>query len=517
MQSESRTTKSLKNAFVNVFYLLLQTIVGFWSRKVFYDYLGSEVLGLSTTADSLLNFLNIAESGIGTAIAYFLYAPLNEKDTLSIRKIVALQGWIYRRIATCILVCAMLLMLSFPWIFSDIHVPLWYAYAMFGVLLFANMLGYYANYRSTLLAADQKNYLVVNATKFSTIAFNVFLILYLPYSSHPFLIFILTNLLGSIIGSIWLNYTIRKEYPWLTGVEQTGKQLLDEYPEMFEKTKQLFIHKTAGFVVYYLSPLIMYSFGTLTLIAYYGNYLSIIEKGRNIVSQAFAGTNAAIGSVVAGKDVEHMQNLFWELVDSRLFISTTIMFIFTVCTEPIIALWLSPDYLLGKPLLFLVILSSWLFLNRNVFDAYKDAFGLFHDVWAPIVESAISISVSIVGGYFFGIKGVILGSIVALMTIVYVWKPYCVFHMGFKVPFISKYIVPYLYRSLIAFVSFILLYVLTNQFEYPLNNAMALLGYSLVISVVSLVYFYIIFMLLYPGMRRFNERISSLLKVKLKR
>ena len=132
---------------------------------MFYDYLGSEVLGLDTTAQSLLQFLNIAESGVGTAVAFFLYAPLYNKDTLTINDIITLQGWIYRRVATLILVVSLLLMLFFPLIFSNITVPLWYAYATFTVLLFGNLLGYYVNYRQCLLAADQKQYKVTKATQ----------------------------------------------------------------------------------------------------------------------------------------------------------------------------------------------------------------------------------------------------------------------------------------------------------------------------------------------------------------
>ena len=50
MLQESRTSKSLKNAQVALIYYFLQLALGFISRKVFFDYLGSEVLGLNTTA-----------------------------------------------------------------------------------------------------------------------------------------------------------------------------------------------------------------------------------------------------------------------------------------------------------------------------------------------------------------------------------------------------------------------------------------------------------------------------------
>lgn len=108
--NESRTSKSIKNAQVSLIYYFIQLVLGFFSRKVFFDYLGSEILGLNTTAGNLLGFLNLAELGIGMSVGYFLYQPLYDKDVVRINKIITLQGWIYRRIAYAIIVGACVLM-----------------------------------------------------------------------------------------------------------------------------------------------------------------------------------------------------------------------------------------------------------------------------------------------------------------------------------------------------------------------------------------------------------------------
>lgn len=214
--SESRTSKSIKNANVALFFYFVQMIIGFWSRKVFYEYLGSEVLGLDTTATTMLGFLNLAELGVGSAVGYFLYKPMFDGDTDKINEIVSLQGWIYRRVALIIIVAASILMCFFPLIFKDIQIPLWYAYATFGVMLFGALLGYFVNYKMCVLYADQKGYKTTKVTLTAGMLFKIMLIILLPIVSHPFLLYIGTNLAGVIFGSIWLNYVLKKEYPWLS-------------------------------------------------------------------------------------------------------------------------------------------------------------------------------------------------------------------------------------------------------------------------------------------------------------
>ena len=84
-----RTKNSLRNSFVAVGLQLVALLIGFWSRRIFLNHLGTELLGLNTTANSLLQFLNLAELGIGSAIGVTLYKPLFENDKNKIREVVA--------------------------------------------------------------------------------------------------------------------------------------------------------------------------------------------------------------------------------------------------------------------------------------------------------------------------------------------------------------------------------------------------------------------------------------------
>ena len=77
MSTNSRLKKSLKNAKVGALFFLFNLILQFLFRKILLEKLGIEVLGLNTTALNLLQFLNLAELGIGASVGYSLYKPLS--------------------------------------------------------------------------------------------------------------------------------------------------------------------------------------------------------------------------------------------------------------------------------------------------------------------------------------------------------------------------------------------------------------------------------------------------------
>ena len=164
MVAESRTAKSLRNAKVALLFYFLNLVLQFFSRRIFLDYLGSEVLGLNTTAQNLLGFLNLAELGVGSAVAYNLYKPLYDKDINAVNAIVSIQGWLYQRIALGVIAGACVLMCFFPLIFSKAQIPLWYTYGSFIALLVSTLLGYFVNYRQIVLSANQKEYKITSVS-----------------------------------------------------------------------------------------------------------------------------------------------------------------------------------------------------------------------------------------------------------------------------------------------------------------------------------------------------------------
>lgn len=455
--NESRTSKSIKNAQVSLIYYFIQLILGFFSRKVFFDYLGSEVLGLNTTASNLLGFLNLAELGIGMSIGYFLYQPLYENNIERLNKIIALQGWMYRHIAFLIIGLACILSCFFPFIFEDSPLPLYYAYITFGTLLFSSMLGYFINYKQIILQADQKNYKVQRITQGIIVIKTVFQISVMPIVTYPFFFWTITEITFSTISAYILTMVIKKEYPWLQTRRYKGKELLEEFPDIITKTKQVFFHKIATVILTQSTPLIMYAYSTLTIIAYYGNYQMIIGKVGYLLEMIFNSTSAGIGNLIASKDEKKIISIFWELSDSRLCFSSIGLLSLYFAIQPFITLWLGKGYLLSDFFLILLLISTLISVNRTTVYAYIGGYGLFKDVWATIIEAVLNIGLSLVFGYLLGFEGVICGVIIGQIFIPCLWKPYFLFRYGFKRKALQHFFLPQLKRILYIIADFILI------------------------------------------------------------
>ena len=272
---ESRTAKSLKNSVVALLFYFINLGLQFFSRKIFLEHLGAEVLGLNTTATNLLQFLNLAELGVGAAIGYSLYKPLAEKNRQQINEIVSVQGYLYYKIGLFVGGIAVLLMCFFPWIFSKAEVPAWYTYTTFIVLLIAALSGYFFNYKQIVLTSDQKNYklnYVVQGIKNIKV---VLQILAINYLSDGYVWWLGLEFVAAIVTIFGINAVVRKEYPWLHTDYRQGKNLIHKYSHITRKTKQLFFHKIASFVVSQSSPIVVYAFTSLTVVAIYGNYMLI--------------------------------------------------------------------------------------------------------------------------------------------------------------------------------------------------------------------------------------------------
>lgn len=431
--------KSLLNARVNVVFYFLTLFFAFFSRKIFLDCLGADFIGLTGTLGNILGYLNLAELGISASVGYFLFKPIQSNDRAEIQDILSVLGYLYSKIGLVILTVGLLVSLSFPFVFSNTGLGLGIVYFSFYSLLGSALIGYFINYRQILLSADQKNYLVAIYFQSANLA-KIALQIFLAYTYKNLYVWVSVEFLFGILGCVILNWKINKEYPWLRVNKRNGRALLSKYPDITGKTKQIFIHKIKDFLLVKSDELFIFIFVSLKMVALYGNYLIITSKLISLFSSITSSIGAGIGNLVAEGNKPHILRVFWQITTMQHFIAAFLCFSLYNFLEPFIGHWLGTEYILDHNILVLLLVFIYITNSRNSVDCFNYAYGLYADVWSAWAELVINITITVIFGLRWGIAGILLGKIVSLLAIVVLWKPYYLFHSGFKMPALGYWV-----------------------------------------------------------------------------
>lgn len=506
MPYESRVKKSLLNARVNLIFYFLSLAVAFFSRKIFLDTLSADFLGLTGTLINLLGFLNLAELGINSAIGYVLYKPLFEHNENKINEIISVFGYIYRWVGFVILGSGCILSCFLPFIFPNNVFDLRIIYFAFFSYLASSLIGYFANYKQTLLGADQKNY-VITAYFQSAVLLKTLLQIGVAYYTRNYYLWIGLELLLGITHSIILNWKIHQTYPWLKSEVRQGKMLLQKYPEVMKFTKQLFVHKIGGFIQYQTAPFLIYAFVSLKTVAFYGNYTIIIDKINQLVNNLLGSTNAGVGNLIAEGDQKKIQQVFWELLGVRFLIAGVISFALLQLTSPFISLWLGKEYVLPPYILVLIVFNAFIGYTRGATDQFLYGYGLFSDTWSPIAEVCINLTVALIGGSLWGLPGVLLGGIVSLFIIIGIWKPYFLYSRGFKTSILYYWINYFKHLGILVLVGILCYHLIPITCFTPESSYINWIKYGTVLTVTYLILAYGLFYLATPGIKAFTKRI----------
>lgn len=433
MARESRVKKSLLNARINLICYFVSLLVAFFTRKIFLNQLGTEFIGLTGTLQSLLGFLNMAELGVGTAIGYVLYKPIYDNDKIKINEIISVFGYLYRCIGLFIIGAGVVLSLFLPWIFPDINFSWGVIYFGFYAYLASSMLGYFVNYKQTLLSADQRNYVVTGYFQAATTA-KVIVQMILALTIRNLYVYFAIELLFGIINSVILQWKINVTYPWLRSEVKLGKQLFKKYPEIGKYVKQLFVHKIGAFVQFQLSPFLIYAYVSLPVVALYGNYTLITQRVQSFLTAILNSTGAGVGNLISEGNKDKIYSVYQELLSFRFFIAGYFVMCIYMLINRFICVWLGAEYEMSHGVVVLICVQLFMQMVREVTDQFIFGYGLFYDTWAPLVESFLFVIVSMILGSLYGLEGVLVGPLISTFVIVYLWKPYFLFSKGFRYP-----------------------------------------------------------------------------------
>lgn len=462
MKNRSRTEYSVLNIMTGIGGFLINTILGFVCRIVFVYCLSAEYLGVNGLFTNILSMLSLAELGVGGAIVYALYKPLAVNDENKIASLVQLYGKAYQIIGSVIAIIGLFLMPFLKIIITeqpDISESL---YLLYGINLFNTVLTYFFSYRTSLLIAAQRNYIVAGVNYVITIIQSVLQIIFLLIFRN-YLVYLLIQTVGTITYNFIASRIAVKQFPFIVN-KDISPLPKDEKKIIFKNVCDLMIYKVSGLLVNSTDNILITFFGGLSTTGVASNYTLLVNTLNSLLGQVFNGLTASIGNHNASETEEKKFEMFNFLNMMNFWIFGWAALGIYFCSSDLVKLCFGEEYLLTPDIPFVLALNFFTVGMMNAIWTYKHTLGLFHyGRFVQVFTGIFNIVFSVVMGTYWGLFGILFATFIArLLTNVW-YDIYVVYKHGFgKSPIlylkrIIKYLIVLFVTALLCNISFLML------------------------------------------------------------
>ena len=164
--------KGTINVTVSIVFRMVILILNILVRRYLIRCIGDEINGLNSLYISILDFLAVAELGVGSAITFCMYKPIVDGDNDKVSALYGLFTKLYLIIGGIILAAGCIIMPLLPFVakgYQDVDVNL---YLTFGLTLIAVVMTYLFSSKTSLINAYKNNYITVTISSVGQILQN---------------------------------------------------------------------------------------------------------------------------------------------------------------------------------------------------------------------------------------------------------------------------------------------------------------------------------------------------------
>lgn len=388
---------------------VLTIVLGIIIPRLILTSYGSEVNGLLGSVTQIYSYIALLEAGIGTATVQALYKTVGNKNKEKTNAVLAATNKYYHRTGVLYLLAIAIFSVVYPLVI-DTEIPIM---TIIFVIVF-NGLGSVINYwvqakYFLLLQAEGKNYIKTVLTMGTNIFKNVAKIILMAYGFDVVFVQVIAMMV-SLIQMIYVTWYIKKYYNWI------DLNVEPDY-DAISQSKNVLVHQVSGLIFNNTDNIVLSVFCGLKVVSVYSMYTMLF----GMISTALSTVSSSIVFLM-GQIFHTDRKKFMEIFNCyELFYMTLVFVLYSVANFfilPFIDLYTQGihDIEYIDTLLPLLFISTYLLscgrsaTNQVIY--FAGHFKLTQN--RSIVESAINIIVSIVAVQFWGIYGVLVGTLAAL-------------------------------------------------------------------------------------------------------
>ncbi|MDL2238288.1 sugar isomerase [Christensenellaceae bacterium OttesenSCG-928-K19] len=406
--------RGILNALSGVGSQILIIIFGLMVPQLIMSRFGTDMYGLTNTIIQVFNYFALLEAGVGAATLQALYKPIAQDDKPAISGIMSATQNYYRRTGIVYLLAVIAFAVIYPLLLSGSGIPFGTVFALVMMQGLVGVANYFFQGKfRCFLEAEGKSYVTANLLAVVTILTNVFKVVFLNLGfdivavQSTYLIF---NLLQMLILGIYM----RRHYNWIN---------LKAKPDFgaISKKNSAMVHQVASLVFNSTDLLILNAFCGLAISGVYSTYMLVFSMVTTILRTISTSVSFALGQALQTSKKAHdaMHDCFEVYYSVLAFTAVCVVYIFIphfikLYTVNITDVNFASTQFQYLPLLFMIM--SLLDNSRPPYVNLITYAGHFKETQVhAIIESVINLSVSLVCVNFWGIYGVLIGTIAALV------------------------------------------------------------------------------------------------------
>ena len=414
-----RTKNATKNIIFGTILKIYQIIVPFFIRTAMIYLLGVEYLGLNSLFTSVLQVLNLAELGIGSAMVFSMYKPIAEDDETTICALMKLYKIYYRIIGGIILCIGLILTPVIPKLISGDVPSDMNVYILYLLNLFATVLSYWLfAYKNCLLQAHQRTDVISKITLIiNTIQYLIQVLLLFIFKNYY--LYVIVLLISQATINIVTAIVVNKMYPKYKAI---GKLPKNKIKDINQRVKDLFTSKIGGVITNSADSIVISAFLGLTVLAIYQNYYYILTAIIGIVTVIFSSCTAGIGNSIVVETEEKNYNDFKKFTFIISWLAGFCACCLLCLYQPFMEIWVGDKLMLDFSCVICLVGYYFIYEINQLLNLYKDAAGIWHkDRFRPLVTALFNLVLNLILVNFIGLYGVLLSTVIAMLFIGMPW------------------------------------------------------------------------------------------------
>jgi len=403
-------TKGIKNASYGFLAQFLTIGIGIIIPRLVLVNLGSEANGLLSSVGNVLSYMSLLEAGVGTATLQALYRPCATGDRDSANSIMAATDYFYRRTGKIYFIVVLVITVVYTFV-VETELP---RNVVFIVVLLSGLTGvisyFFQGKFRIFLSAEGKNYINTNIVTTIHIATSIAKAILL-YTGFGVVAVQISGFLFNLI-QVFVYYVYMKcHYPWLSTSVKPNFDAISQ-------RNAVLVHQISGLIFSNTDILLLTVFVGLKEVSVYSMYALIYGLVKNMATVLYDSYTYALG-----QSYNTNRKRFMRMFDAYEVLTMMITFsLYCICRvmmNPFLRLYTSGVH----DIQYVDTYLPWLFAIFYLLHNGRTSSGTVINIaqrfeetkWRSILESVINVTVSVVCVIRFGIYGVLLGTIVALL------------------------------------------------------------------------------------------------------